>query len=389
MNLLTKDELKALLEVEKENCLSIYMPAHQAGPATRQDPIRLKNLIGQAEEKLVAKDLRSAEVEQLLQPAKELVEQHSFWQHQSDGLALFMAPGIFYYYRLPLNFEELVVVTNRFHLKPLMPLFTGNGQFYLLALSQNQIRLFQGGQYSISEVELSDVPQSLAEALQYDVPEKQLQFHSGTPGGTSERGRAAIYHGQGVGTTDDKEEIWRYFQKVDKGLQSFLSDEQIPLVLAGVEYLIPIYKEANSYSPLLEEAILGNPDELKPEQLHQQAWEIVQPHFQQVQQQATNKYQELVGTGQASSNLEKVVSAAYHGQIDTLFVRVDQQRWGKFNPDKNQLELHSQPEPGDEDLLDFSSVHTFEQGGKVYACEANHLPEDAPLAAVFRYPLAG
>jgi len=46
-------------------------------------------------------------------------------------------------YRLPLEFESLVVVGDRVHLKPLLSLFFGDRYFYLLALSQNQVRFFQ------------------------------------------------------------------------------------------------------------------------------------------------------------------------------------------------------------------------------------------------------
>ena len=112
-----------------------------------------------------------------------------------------------------------------------------------MALSQNQVRFFFGNQFSIQELELpEEVPASLAEALKYDDPEKQLQYHSG------DRGNSPIYRGQGVGTTDNKEEIKRFFLKVDRGLQSALNEENTPLILAGVEYLLPIYQEINSYS---------------------------------------------------------------------------------------------------------------------------------------------
>jgi len=44
--------------------------------------------------------------------------------------------------------------------------------------------------------------------------------------------------------------------------------KKAPLVLAGVEYLFPIYQEANTYPDLVEEGITGNPENLKPEELH-------------------------------------------------------------------------------------------------------------------------
>lgn len=381
MNLLSIDELKTLIETEG-TCVSVYMPTHRMGTETQQDRIRFKNLMRQAEEHLIASGIRGQDARDLLERAKEL-DDYQFWQHQSDGLAIFVSNNVFSYYSVPLNFAELVVVSDRFHLKPLLPLLTGDEQFYVLALSQNQVRLLQGTRYSISEVELENVPQSIAEALKYDDPEKQFQFHTGTPQASGDR--AAMFHGQGAGNDDEKDNILRYFRKVDEGLQELLKNQRSPLVLAGVEYLLPIYKEANNYPQLLDEGITGNPDELKAEELHEQAWKIVQPYFEQAEQAVVNRYQELAGTGQTANNIEEVISAAYYQRVDSLFVAVGLQQWGLFDPDINKVYLHQEQETSDEDLMDFAAIHTLLNGGTVYAVEPEKVPGDAPLAAIFRY----
>lgn len=385
MSLLTREELKRLSEEQNGSLVSFYMPMRRAGPETRQNPIRLKNLIDQAESQLVDHGIRAAEARQLLQPAQELVDDYNFWQNQSDGLALFLAPGLFRTYRLPLDFEELVVVSDRFHLKPLMPLLSSDGRFYLLAISQNQIRLFEGGQAGISEVDLEDVPTSLAEALRFDDPEKQHQFHTttATPGGPG--GRPAQHHGQGVAGDEDTNEILRYFHQVDEGIQDFLAGEQRPLVLAGVDYLFPIYQEANTYPHLLEEGVIGNPDEKSAETLHQEAWNILQSRFEQAQQEAVDHYYNLSDTEQISGDIRQIVPAAYYRKVDTLFVAVGRQQWGLFDPGANSIELHAERQPGDEDLLDAAAVQTLLYGGLVYAVEPAEVPGDGPLAAIYRY----
>lgn len=142
MKLFSLDDLATLTAEANSNCVSIYLPTEKMGVETQQNPIRFKNLIREAEEKLIAYGLRSQDARDLLQPAQEL-DNYDFWQHQSDGLAIFISNNFFSYYCLPLNFAELVVVSDRFHLKPLMQLLTGDGKFYILALSQNQVRLFQ------------------------------------------------------------------------------------------------------------------------------------------------------------------------------------------------------------------------------------------------------
>jgi hypothetical protein len=388
MNTLSRDDLRTLMGKYKGLCVSIYMPTHRVGAGIQQDPIRLKNLLVEAEEHLLASGLRTPDAQELLEPAQKLLQDSLFWQRQSDGLALFLSPGVFRYYRLPFDFDELVVITDRFHIKPLLPLLSGDGQFYVLALSQNEVRLLQGTRYSVSEVALEGAPESLTETLRYNDPEKRLQFHTSTrtPGGKGQR--PAIFHGHGVASADDpKDYISRYFHQVNEGLQDLLRDDQAPLVLAGVDYLHPIYKEANTYPYLVDEGIEGNPEELRAEELHEQAWAIVQPYFQKAQEEAAAQYRQLAGAGsaQASSDLKEVVPAAYHGRVETLFVAVGTHQWGTFDPDTDAVRLHEKAEPGDEDLLDFVAVQTLANRGSVYAIEPEKVPDGALLAAVFRY----
>lgn len=384
MNALSKEELKNLMRKQKELCVSIFMPTHRAGVETQQNPIRLRNLLRKAEEGLITGGMRAQEAEDFLKPAQEILGNGLFWRRQSDGLAIFLSSEGFQYYCLPLDFKELLVITDRFHVKPLLPMLSGDGQFYVLALSQNEVRLLQGTRQSINEVDLEGVPKSLAEALQIDVFGKQLRFHAGTSLGSGDR--SAMFHGQGVGSEiPKKENILRYFHLLDKGLREMLRDKQEPLVLAGVDYLFPIYREANSYPNLLDEGVTGNPEGLSAEALHNQAWAIVQPYFQKAQEEAVALYRQSVGTGLTSGNVKEIIKASHHGRVGTLFVAVGLQQWGIFDTDSNEAYLHQEAEPGDEDLLDFAAIQTFLNGGTVYAIAPEKVPDNTPMAAMFRY----
>jgi hypothetical protein len=151
MTILTRDDLRTLIRKYDGLCVSIYMPTHRVGREVQQDPIRLKNLLGKAQDRMVAGGVRAPEARELLEPAEKLLHDGLFWQRQSDGLALFVSVEMFHHYRLPFDFEELVVVTDRFHIKPLLPLLSGDGRFYVLALSQSEVRLLQGTRYSVSK----------------------------------------------------------------------------------------------------------------------------------------------------------------------------------------------------------------------------------------------
>jgi Bacterial archaeo-eukaryotic release factor family 7 len=195
----------------------------------------------------------------------------------------------------------------------------------------------------------------------------------------------AIFHGQGVGTDEDKDDLLRYFQHIDRGLHDLLRDETAPLVLAGVEYLFPIYQQANSYTHLLQQGIAGNPDKLKAETLRGKAWPIVEPVVLQAQQEAAALYRDLASTERTSRNISEIVPAAYYGRVASLFVARDQEQRGTFDPATGTLQVHEQAEPGDEDLLDLAATQTLLHGGSAYAVEQTDMPDEAPLAAVFRY----
>jgi hypothetical protein len=388
MDILTRTELEQLMLKDQQWCVSIYIPTHRTGTDAQQDPIRLKNLLGEAEKRLFDQGIGRRDVQKMLEPVRKLLQDPHFWQHQSDGLAIFLSSNRVRRYRLPLNFEELVVVDNHFHITPLLPLFTGDGQFYILALSQNEIRLLNGTRDSVSEVDIGQVGGSLAEAIPSANHQMSLQLHtSGSTGGMSGSG-SITFHGQGGGSDEGaKNELLRYFRLVSDGLAEFLREDRRPLVLAGVEYLLPIYKEANTYPNLIDMVIKGNPDLLSADELHKSAWDIIGPLFQAAQEEAIARYRQLAGQSSArvADTLEKILPAAYHGQVETLFIATDMQQWGIFNPVTNEIELHDQMRSGDESLLDIAAVQSYLKGGIVYAVEPDKVPGGTNAAALLRY----
>ncbi|MGF1457619.1 MAG: hypothetical protein ACFBSG_01185 [Leptolyngbyaceae cyanobacterium] len=380
MNLLSWSEFKLLNEAASDISVSIHFSTHVAGAEIQQDPIRLKNLLNEAEQKLSNAGMDSADVDSFLSDAYALVENHKFWRYQSQGLALYIANGKTKVYRLPLSFESSVVLSNQFYLKPLLPLFFDNRYFYILALSQNQVRLFQSTHHQISEVELQGMPLSLEEALKYDDPEEQLQFHS-----SNSQGSQPIYHAQGTAGTDDKVAIRRFLNKVDAGLHQYLKNEEMPLIIASVEYLRPIYQEVNTYPHLMADGIDGNPDVAQPEALREQGWSIVSQLVEKTHEESLNQFFSLEDTQKASSSLSRVLPAAIRGQVDTLFVASGSQIWGTVDPQTGETEIHQEDRPDNHDLLDIAAVQTALKGGKVYLLDDEAMPNSEAAAGIFRY----
>jgi len=113
MRLFKIDDLRALAERRQWPCISLYLPTHRAGrKETQEDPIRLRNAVGRAKEQLLEAGYAKDAAAGLLEPAGDLVTSRDFWLQRADGLALFLAPEWFQYYRVPLKLQDEVVVAD-------------------------------------------------------------------------------------------------------------------------------------------------------------------------------------------------------------------------------------------------------------------------------------
>jgi Bacterial archaeo-eukaryotic release factor family 3 len=363
--LLTKEELQYLFQKRGRFCVSIFLPTHRVGREIEEDRIQLKNLLRDVEGRLTAAGLRRTEVKELLAPAQQLVRRAQFWRYQSEGLALFLAPGYFRYFRLPRKLQAFVTVGDRFDITPLLPLWTSEGPFHLLALSRNRVRLFGGTRYAIAELDVGGIPRSLHEALEHGVNESQRQQHTERPG--------------------LPEDELLYFRQIDKALHDSLKDQRVPLVLAGVEDTLGLYRQVNTYAGLLDEGVAGNPDKLTGDELHAKARKIVQAYYDQARNRAILQYKECADATKTSKELQEILPAAYQGRVYFLFVATQVQKWGNFDPEQSVLCVHESREIGDQDLLNLAVVQTILHGGSVYALDSSDMPDGSSIAALFRY----
>lgn len=372
MNVFTRDEVFALTEHTESPAISLYM-TNPAPPDPKKSQIRFKTLLKEAEERLENSTLRPQKKKALLEPARALLADSMFWERQSTGLAVFLAPEFSRIYLLPIKVPDMVMFSGHFHIKPLLSLLSGDEEFYVLGLSQKRIRLLLCTRNSVKELEPEGFPENIAEALQYEPLEKQGRF-----GGSA----SGQFHAHGAGDEDFKDNIFRFFRKVDEGLKDILKGDR-PLVLAGVSYILSIYREANTYPRLADDAIEGNPDNLGALDLQKRAREIVEPLFEKAKQEAAERYGHLQGTGKASNRLEEVVPAAVSGRVETLFVPLGRQVMGRFDESTNSVERSE--EAGERDLLDLAAVGTIRNGGTVYTVDADKVPGGGDVAAIFRY----
>ena len=380
IDLLTNEELRSIAEEHHPHCVSMYLPTHRAGPEVQQDPIRLKNLISSARGELGELGCARDEIESILSPAADLLADGDFWAHGERGLALLLAPSSARTYRLADAGDELVVVSDRFHVKPLVRSMATGESYWVLAISQNRVRLLRGDPNGVSELELDEIPASLAEALWFEDRERQVQSHSGTRVGRSRV--TATFHGQGLGRDTRHADLERFLRAVDRGVAHVCADSPDPVLLAGVERDIAAFREVSDNHHLLAEALTGNCDRLSPSEFHDSTWPIVKPAFEA----KLKRVREAITSGSSPSetHLAAVQRAAAEGRVEALVVALGVRLWGTVGVEEDP-ETHQDRQPGDRDLLDAAAIETMLHGGSVHAVEPEAVPDHGHVAALMRW----
>ncbi len=367
-------DLRELTEENKSPAISLYMPTHATGRERQEDEIRHKNLLRKIETEMVRQDFDKTLIDKLLTPLAEIPDHDSLWRHRSAGLAAFVAPEFSRTHILPMAMPEYASVDERFHLSPLLSLLQANGNYYLLCLTKDSAELFEATRFSRITCEL-EIPTP----MEID-GEQALQLHSHQAPTQGKGGVAeAIFHAQGAPDDREKVDITNYFKRrVEPQVTQELQNQNIPLVLACVDYLAPIYHEANSYPHLLEEHVAGNPDEMSEEDLLSEAWKCVEPYFRKAESQATEKYGDLLGSERSLADEEAILEAARNGRVETIFVPNH----------SNGQSTTSSAVPKVNPVVEESVYQTLNFGGKVFAVdeiptkEEDNSPE---LAAILRY----
>ena len=382
MKLITATDLKALVEQEAYPSISIYLPTHVTGSERREDPIRFRNLLNKCQNALEGR-CSPRKAAELLEPGFELVNNTMFWKDVSHSLAIFMSPDFSDYFQLSARPEEKFHIGKFFHILPLVTMAANNRSFYILLLSQKKIKFFKATGSSVNEVALRNVPKSIEEILQFDVVEEHIGVHS-APAGKS-AGNAAIYHGVGSVPDDSmrKKNVDRYFKEVAKRIDRQFSEDNTPMVLAGVEYDLATYRENSTYRNLVSDGISVNIGDFDVKEVHRDAYEIVKPYFDRDIEKTLGRYQNLIGTVKSSADMDEILPAAYDGRVDTLLVDITKHISGAFDAESKEVRKEPSEEGGNENLLNLAAIYSLRNDGKVCPIASEKLEGD--LAAVFRY----
>ncbi|MFO8174955.1 MAG: hypothetical protein R6T96_11775 [Longimicrobiales bacterium] len=388
IDLVDQEEWEILLKSSQEGpYLTLTLPTIRKGQETLQNPVRLKNLLREAEP-MLAERLSSSEAEKWLEPAWDLQRAFDYQQHQAEGLALFRSRNHFAAYRVPFTLGEEIHLGSRFFVRPLLPLWDGGKRFWVLSLDASGVTLYRGGRYGLEEIDLGDTPTSLEDLTVYEEEEKSLQFHSGTgdrgPGET----RPAIFHGQGAAGDEDrqKEKTLEFFRQLDSGVQRVLGAESAPLVLVGEETDRGLYREASKLRNRHDSDVAVHPRSLTRQEIHARAMGVLEPGFHSEERAALDRLAGLAGKNdpRAARGIETVVPAAMNSRVDTLFVAPESRVWGCSSEDGTEVTVTGVQGKGNEELVNLAVVPTLENGGEVVVTE-EELPGREAAAAILRF----
>lgn len=377
----TVKDLKAMV-ASQGPCLSVYIPLSSAPPNQRPKANALE----------WRETLRSLEpkLSQYGSQGRELFESITDWdaimpdeEPQGKSIAVFRSPDVFQVTWVEELIRSRAVIGPHFCIRPLLPELTRQKVFYILALSQKDVRLLRCTLRSSEEVAFPPgFPTSFDEYMNSVKPDHTLG-NRGTPGPSSGSSKGVMFT-----TSSDREDkdeyLAHFYGQIDRGLNEVLRGRNEPLVLAGVEYELALYRPLNTYPRLAEEAVQGAPNSLKAGELHARALDAILRCYDKKVEAALAEYNHKVGGG-ASNRLKDIVPAAHDGRVLTLLVSDSLETTGAFDEATHKVKGRETGTPGDEDLVNDAAVQTILHAGQVLVVANGNMPNGTPLAAIFRF----
>jgi hypothetical protein len=360
------------------------MTTHRNHPENLQDIIRFKNLVKQLEESLL-EQYSDIEVKKFLKPYITLSNNREFWGHSLDGLAVLGTTELFKIIKLPIAVEELVVVADSFHTKPLRQYLQSVDRYHVLGLSLQEIRLFEGNRHSLVEIDLPpDIPKTITEALGDELTEKHSTVASyGGVGGES----SSKHHGHGGKNDEVDKDAERFFRVIANTIyENYSKPTGLPLILAALPEHHSLFQKVNKNPLLLANSIAVNPESISTDQLIKLAWEIMEPDYLLKLKSLVNKFEEAKANKSGSDNIKEVVEAAEAGRVDTILIEADRVIAERLrNKNTGTFKQADSTQPKLDDLLDDIGELVTKMGGKVMFIPPEKMPAKTGIAALYRY----
>lgn len=368
----TAEEFASLTKHRNDASVSLYLSAATNGDGsaivhdTEAIRLALRSQASEAVNDLAKIDVPKADRDAITEHVRLLENDRGFWASQARSVAVFVAPEGLRAFRLMNGLTPLTSVGDRYDVGPLVRAASFRHTGYVLALTVGGVRLlFLDSQAIHREITLTTLPEDAADVL-----------------GRDENGGRADRH-KADGTLGPKVELRRYCSIVQDAVRREIGDDTIPLILAASTDLDPAYRQVNTYGNLLEEGIQANPASLSLAELEQRGRAILDRRYASQLAEWCETFGNRKPQQRASANLETVAQAATGGQIESLLFDIEMNDEGIIDEFGSVLPV---PEPGPTTyrLVDEIAARVLRTGGRVVGVRRDDLPEESPVAAIFR-----
>ena len=270
-------------------------------------------------------------------------------------------------FRLPNHLVEMVKVSDRFHVKPLLRAVSFPQAAFVLALAQGSVRLVEvAPDVPAFDVPVPDMPKDVASAV----------------GKESITDRAP--RGRLQGSEGQKVRMRQYARLVDHALRAVLAGLDLPLILAAAEPLDGIFRSVNSYPHLADAGIAGNPEEVSDGDLAAAARGVLDELYAADLAALRELFETRTSQGRGAIELSDVGRAATYGAIDTVLVDIDVDLPGVVDEESGAVTLGGGDDAG-YGVIDEIARRVLLSGGRVVAVRADDIPGGGPAAAILRY----
>lgn len=381
MHSLTDDFAQNLFQEPAGPCISIYQPTHRSHPDNAQDPIRFGNLVKKVE--TLWKDRYAKhDPAPLLANLRKLGQEHNFWNHTLDGLAVLVSPELFRVYRLQRDVPELVNVGESFHIKPLLRTVQSADRYQVLAINRHSAKMFIGNRDALDPFDAGDnFPETLDSVLGSDPLMQRPASWS--------RGAAATIAGVNDGQIERSKlvdaDTEQFFRAVDRAVaEQFSRPSRLPLILAALPEHQSVFHKLSHNAYVLPKGIDTHPDSMSLDELRERAWRVMEPKYVERLSGLVDMYHAARARWLANDDVAQVARSAASGRVSTMLVEADRQVNGRMDPNSGAVDFAAEGAAG-EDLLDDIAEKVIANGGQVVVVPKPRMPSETGLAAIYRF----
>jgi hypothetical protein len=383
MNKITQAAIDHLAQPQPTKVISIYLPTHRDNSPLhlQEDQTRFKNLIKVAQDQWHAEHPDEAIFNSYSQLMEKL-DDPAFWQHTTEGLAIFISPAECSIFHLPIGTQERICIDDAYDITPLLVVMAYDQPYYLLALAMHNTKLFRGDMYGLEPVDI-DFPSSPEDALNIDE-----MFSGSNTVRNHNSGGGAAPHGQGDSNGAGREERLQYFRIIDSAIADARDiDTTLPIVIAATDNEAGDYRRLSKLPNLIHTYAQGNHTVSTLTELHNLAWPIVQKEVCLKQAtEALEEFREREGLEKSSRQLRDIEEAAKMGRIKTLLVGMTKKTTDTVNDAIHAAApILTFAKQYDRDHISQLVKIVLAQGGTILGINHELLPAKVTVAAIYRY----